>query len=81
MKKKALQKEIRNQFRLGPDGVRGTDKQLFSRGLTATLSTSIREQKYWLRTVRLSRAFILEAEQNMFVGMRSIMLNWAKPPD
>ena len=48
---------------------------------SATLSTTIREQKYWLRTIRLSRAFILEAEQKMFVGMRNIMLKWAKPPD
>lgn len=79
--KKALRTEIIKQFKLGTDGVRGTDKHLFSSGLSHILSASIREQKYWLRTIQLSRAFIIEREKNMFVGMRSIMLQWAKPPD
>ena len=51
------------QFKLGTDGVRGTDKHLFSSGLSHMLSASIREQKYWLRTIQLSRAFIVEREK------------------
>ena len=80
-KQKALEKEIKKQFRLGTDGVRGNDRHLLHRGLTAVLSATIREQKYWVRTLRLSRAYILETEQNMFVGMRSLLRKWAKPPD
>lgn len=79
--KKALQKEIRKQFKLGIQGVRAEHKILLHGDVNAILNSSIREQKYWVRTIRLSRAYITEAEKNMFVGMRNIMLQWAKPPD
>ena len=59
----------------------GNDKHLLQRGLTSVLSATIREQKYWVRTLRLSHAYILETEQNVFVGMRSLLRKWAKPPD
>ena len=78
--KKALEKEITNQFKLGTDGVRGNDRHLLQQGLASVLSATIREQKYWARTLQLSRAYVLAAEQNMFVGMRSILRKWAKPP-
>jgi len=45
------------------------------------LTVSVREQKYWVRTIQLSRAYVKEAEQNMFIGMRNVMKKWAKPPD
>ena len=79
--KKVLEKEIKKQFRLGTDGVRGNDRHLLQRGLTAVLSATIREQKYWVRTLRLSRAYVLETEQHIFVGMRNILRKWTKPPD
>ena len=79
--KKVLEKEITKQFKLGTDGVRGNDRHLLQRGLSSVLSATIREQKYWVRTLRLSRAYVLEAEQNMFVEMCSILQKWAKPPD
>lgn len=79
--KKALEKEIRKQFNLGPNGVRGNDRQLFNNGMAHILTVSVREQKYWVRTIQLSRAYVKEAEQNMFIGMRNVMKKWAKPPD
>lgn len=33
------------------------------------------------KTIRLSRTYVIGAETNMFVGMRDIMKQWAKPPD
>ena len=79
--KKALQKEIKKQFKLGSEGIRAEHKDLLRGDVNSILQSSIREQKYWVRTLKLSRAYVTESENNMFVGMRSIMLNWAKPPD
>ena len=43
--KKALEKEIRKQFNLGPDSVRRNDKHLLQRGMLFILFSTIREQK------------------------------------
>jgi len=79
--KKALQKEIRKQYQLGTAGVRAAERELFTQDMTSVLQSSVRDQKYWVRTIRLSRAYMAESEKNMFIGMRNVMLQWARPPD
>ena len=76
-----LKEEIRKQFDLGPDGVRSAEKGLFQKGKSEMLKASIREQKYWLRTIKISRAYVTEANSNMYVGMRYLMRTWTRPPD
>lgn len=44
-RKKSIEKEVRQQFDLGPNGVRGNDKHLLQRGMSSVLSSTIREQK------------------------------------
>ena len=79
--KAEIEKEIRHQYSLGTDGLRAADKHLLSTSLTSMLHASTKEQKYWLRTLRISRAFIRNWENNMFVGMRHVMKTWTRPPD
>lgn len=76
-----MTKEIRRQFQLGTKGLRAVDKHYVQQNMTTVLTSSIREQKFWIRSVQVSRAYIAEAEKNMFVGMRDIMKRWAKVPD
>lgn len=78
---KALRDEIKKQFNLGPKGVRAVDRDLFLQGQNALLQSSVREQKYWVRTIKISRTYFAEAEKNMFIGMRYLMRNWTRPPD
>ena len=79
--KKSLRDEIKSQFQLGPKGVRTVDKDLFLRGQTNVLNASVREQKYWVRTLKISRVYVAEAEKNMFIGMRHLLRAWTRPPD
>ena len=79
--KKALHDEIRNQFLLGTKGVRTVGKDLFLKGQTNVLNASILEQKYWVRTLKISRAYVEEAEKNIFIGMRHLLRTWTRPPD
>ena len=78
--KKALKKEIKLQFRLGPDGVRAEHREFFQRSLSTIYGYSIKNQQYWARTLKASRILYAEDEKNMFTGMRSIMKNWARIP-
>lgn len=79
--KQKLQVEIKRQFDLGEKGLRATDKHYLQQSLNTILTSSVREQKYWLRSVQVSRAYMVEAEKNMFVGMRDVMRRWARLPD
>ena len=79
--KQKLQVEIKRQFDLGEKGLRATDKHYLRQSLNTILTSSVREQKYWLRSVQVSRAYMVEAEKNMFVGMRDVMRRWARLPD
>ena len=78
--KKTLRKEIKLQFRLGPDGVRANDKDLLYRSKSTVLSYSIKNKKYWVQTLKASRTFVDDFETNMFSGMRGIMRQWAAVP-
>ena len=66
---------------MGEKGLRATDKHYLRQSLDTVLTSSVREQKYWLRSVQVSRAYMVEAEKNMFVGMRDVMRRWARLPD
>ena len=78
--RKALRKEIKQQFKLGSDGVRANDRDLLSRSKSTVLAYSVKNQKYWIRTLKSSRAFVTEFESNMFSGMRNEMKEWASVP-
>jgi len=76
----ALRKEIRQQFQLGPDGVRANDKELLERPKSTMLNYSFENQKYWVRTLKNSRTFVDDFKSSMFTGMRGIMQRWASVP-
>ena len=78
--RKVLRKEIKQQFKLGSDGVRANDRDLLSRSKSTVLAYSVKNQKYWIRTLKTSRAFVTEFESNMFSGMRNVMKEWASVP-
>lgn len=78
--RRALRKEIKHQFQLGTDGVRGNDKELLHRSKTTVLTYSIRNQKYWIKTLKSSRTFEEDFESSMFSGMRNVMRQWASVP-
>ena len=78
---KELQKEIRCQYQLGTNGLRVADCHLLSSSMTSILHASTKEQKYWDRTIKISRAYVQKRENNMSVGMRHIMKTWTWPPD
>lgn len=79
--KKALRKEIKLQYQLGSDGVLASHRELLTKTQTQLRKESIRYQKYWVQTLKASRIFFEEAENNMFVGMRDVMRRWAFVPD
>ena len=57
-RKKALRKEIRKQFKLGTQGVRAEHKNLLRGDVNSILNSTIREQKYWVHTLRLSCVYV-----------------------
>ena len=75
-----LRKEIKQQFKLGSDGVHANDRDLLSRSKSTVLAYSVKNQKYRIRTLKTSRAFVTEFESNMFSGMRNVMKEWASVP-
>ena len=44
------------------------------------LSSSLRYQRYWVRTLKASREYMKEFDSNMFTGTRTIMREWASVP-
>ena len=78
--RKALQQEIRLQYQIRPAGVRAHDRELLSRTKSTVLNYSIKNQKYWARTLKTSRSFVEDFESSMFTGMCGIMQRWASVP-
>ena len=79
--KKELRRNIREEYQKGSDGLRSIDRHLLANPVSEILASSIREQKYWIRTIKISRAYMKEREQNIFSGMRDILRTWARVPD
>ena len=79
--KKELQREIKLQYQIGTNGLRVADKHLLTTSMTSILHASTKEQKYWVRTIKISRAYVQKRENNMFIGMRHVMKTWTRPPD
>ena len=50
-------------------------------GIENTHKRTICQKKYWICTLEVSKKYQKEADENMFVGMRAIMNNWATVPD
>lgn len=65
--KKALRREIRQQYDLGPRGIRRADSYLFDRSKYEILRSSIKEQKYLLCTIKISRACFERLETNKYM--------------
>ena len=78
--RKAVRKEIRLQYTLGNVGVRAGNKELLEIPKSKVLSSSLRYQRYWVRTLKTSRTYMEDFENNMFSGMRSVIKEWAKIP-
>ena len=78
--RKALRQEIRLQYRMGPAGARAHDRELLSRTKSTVLNYSIKNQKYWVRTLKTSRSFAKDFESSMFTEMRGVMQRWASVP-
>ena len=78
--RQALKKEIKQQYALGTQGLRADDRGKLSQPMSAVLAYSIRNQRYWIRTLKNSRIFMEDMENNMFSGMRSIIRRWASLP-
>ena len=58
-----------------------THRYLIDEGIHATKARKVRQKKYWVRTLQVSLEYQKQADENMYVGMRSLMLQWATFPD
>ena len=76
-----LHQRIDNLYNLGPTYVRAQHRYLFNEGIDITKQRKVRQKKYWVRTLQVSMEYHKYMEENMYVGMRSLMLQWARPPD
>ena len=78
--RKALRKEIKQQFKVEIEGVRAHNRKLLHRSKSTIFAYSVKNRKYWIRALKTSRAFVTEFESNMFSGMRNVMKAWASVP-
>ena len=78
--RKELKKEIKQQYALGMRGLRADDQDKLTHPISTIFSYIIKNQRLWLRTLKNSRIFMEDAENNMFSGMRSIMRRGASVP-
>ena len=84
LNKQALRKlneEIDRFYSIGSENICPTHRHLFDEGITATKERPARQKKYWIRTLQVSLDYRKHVEENMFVGMRTIMRRWAMNPD
>ena len=79
--KRAIKQEIKDQYLLGPDGVRANERELLAIPESTVLKYTLRRKQYWLRTLQASRAYKNERDANMYVGMREVLRRWAFVPD
>ena len=80
-KRKALRKEIKDRYFLGPDGVRASERNMLDIPLSEILRYTTRRQQYWLQTIQASRKYKTERDKNMYIGMRDVLRRWAFVPD
>ena len=73
--------EIDGLYAQGASKVCHTHRFLFDEGMEATKQRSVRQKKYWVKTLTASLAYKTHAEENMYVGMRNIMRQWTLQPD
>ena len=58
-----------------------THRYLLDEGIYVTKERNVRQKKYWVRTLQVSSDYQKNADENMYVGMRTLMRQWALPPD
>ena len=78
--RKILRNDIELQYQLGPNGLRAKEKDFLLKPIASVLHSSIRNQRYWICTMKSSRSFMTDYENNMFSGMRNVMRRWASVP-
>ena len=76
-----LNNEIDRLYALGKYHVCHSHRYLFDEGVSITKERSAKQKKYWVRTVQVSSEYHKQAEDNMYVGMRTLMRQWAMQPD
>ena len=76
-----LNQEIDRLYSLGGDLVCHAHQYLFDEGIDATKERTARQKKYWIRTLQVSSEYRKTADENMFIGMRTIMRRWTMQPD
>ena len=76
-----LHAEIDRLYALGPSAVRHNHRCFFTEGIESTKNKSVRQKKYWIRTLQVSADYQKNCSENMYVGMRAIMQQWALYPD
>ena len=73
---------IKLQYRLGVDSQCTTsDRDLLDRPIKEVLKYTIRDQKYWVATLKASRKYKKDSDTNMYENMRQVMRRWAFVPD
>lgn len=68
-------------YTLDSNGVRPSHRYLFKEGIKMTKSKTVLQKKYWVCTLRTSADYQTYVEENMYVGIRTLMQRWARPPD
>ena len=76
-----LHEEIDRLYALGPAAVRHNHRGFFEEGIEFTKWKSVRQKKYWIRTLQVSVEYQKHSTENMYVSMRAIMQQWALQPD
>ena len=76
-----LHQKIKDLYEKGPTYVQTRDRHMFDEGINRTMQRTIRDKKYWIRTIEVSMNFYNENNTNMLAGMRRIMLQWTDNSD
>lgn len=73
--------DIERLYEHGAQKVSYSHRYLFDEGIEVTKNKSVRQKKYWVKTLQASLEYNLHTEENMYAGMRTIMKQWTLQPD
>ena len=74
--KETLEKEIKEQHKLGTKGLASLDKHHMDWSLEGLLGSSVEVQQAWLRGIKIARQTGVSREQEEDFHLRSAMAHW-----